>query len=245
MDLIAGLPNETYDIFRESFDQVYNTNCDVIHLGFLKVLHGSQMESDAKLYGIVCRDYPPYEILRNSSISYYELSKLKRIEQLVDTYKNSGNFAYSLRYAVSLFDEPFDFFESYCDYLDTRDYFGRPHKFTYYYDAVYEFLSSVDRVDKYYLKDILLHDYAMNSKPRQYPECFGQVMTDYKKEQARKIFNNPEMVSRHLSEYSHMTPSTISRQCNIEIFDYDIDRGVKLGEPRLMLYSMVEEKLSV
>ncbi len=61
-DLIAGLPYESYDDFKKSFNFVYRLNSDMIQLGFLKILKGSPMVDMIAGGGYVYDDYAPYEI---------------------------------------------------------------------------------------------------------------------------------------------------------------------------------------
>src|SRR5699024_6709251 len=42
MDLIAGLPFETYGLFRKSFNDLYIHHPNQLQLGFLKVLKGTR-----------------------------------------------------------------------------------------------------------------------------------------------------------------------------------------------------------
>ena len=63
VDLIAGLPHESFESFGHSFDDVYNLYPEEIQLGFLKLLKGTRLKKDANKYGIVYRSRPPYEIL--------------------------------------------------------------------------------------------------------------------------------------------------------------------------------------
>ena len=56
VDLIAGLPYEDLPTFAKSFDDVYGLGADMLQLGFLKVLPGTQMrreteQHDFALYG--------------------------------------------------------------------------------------------------------------------------------------------------------------------------------------------------
>ena len=64
LDLIAGLPYEDYDRFRQSFNDVYQMEPEQLQLGFLKVLKGSRMYDMAETYGIVYRKKAPYEVLK-------------------------------------------------------------------------------------------------------------------------------------------------------------------------------------
>lgn len=73
VDLIAGLPHESFESFGYSFDNVYNLYPQEIQLGFLKLLKGTRLRNNAHKHGIVYRSRPPYEILYNKDISYKEL----------------------------------------------------------------------------------------------------------------------------------------------------------------------------
>ena len=58
LDLIAGLPYEDFESFRDSFDDVYRLKPQELQLGFLKVLRGSEMHVRAEEYGLVYRSRP-------------------------------------------------------------------------------------------------------------------------------------------------------------------------------------------
>ena len=50
LDLIAGLPYETYTRFAQSFDDAYGS-CHMLQLGFLKLLHGTALREHKAQYG--------------------------------------------------------------------------------------------------------------------------------------------------------------------------------------------------
>ena len=84
LDLIAGLPYEDYESFAKSFNQVYAMKPEQLQLGFLKVLKGSYMEECVEEYGIAYMDTPPYEVLYTNWITYPQILRLKRIEEMVE-----------------------------------------------------------------------------------------------------------------------------------------------------------------
>ena len=86
LDLIAGLPYEDYDRFRQSFNDVYQMEPEQLQLGFLKVLKGSRMYDMAETYGIVYRKKAPYEVLKTDWMSYDDILKLKGVEEMVEIY---------------------------------------------------------------------------------------------------------------------------------------------------------------
>jgi radical SAM superfamily enzyme YgiQ (UPF0313 family) len=111
LDLIAGLPGEDFYSFKKSFNDVCYIKPEEIQLGFLKLLKGSNMRSEAEKWGMVYSPYPPYEILSTKDISYKELLILKRIEHVVDKYHNSRKFNSVLKYFLPKFETPFDFYQ--------------------------------------------------------------------------------------------------------------------------------------
>ncbi|MDD3289562.1 MAG: radical SAM protein, partial [Eubacteriales bacterium] len=77
LDLIAGLPLEDYNLFRHSFNDVYGLQPDALQVGFLKLLKGTPLREDARLYGYVYRQKAPYEVITNSYISADGLVRIK------------------------------------------------------------------------------------------------------------------------------------------------------------------------
>ncbi len=107
LDLIAGLPKENYQSFQNSFNNVYKFHANQLQLGFLKVLKGSGMQQLCEEYGIKYREEPPYEVLCTADISYEELQKLKKVEEVLEIYHNSGQFIYSIRYLEHFIEDAF------------------------------------------------------------------------------------------------------------------------------------------
>ena len=67
-------------------------------------------------FGIVYQDMAPYEVLTTHMLPYADTLKLKAIEEMVETYYNSGKFLHTLEYLVPLYDSPFAFFEQLSQY---------------------------------------------------------------------------------------------------------------------------------
>ena len=120
LDLIAGLPMEGYRSFAHSFDYVYNMKPDMLQLGFLKVLHGTAMEEQEE---ITASSFPPYEVVGTRWITPQELCRLKRVEEAVEQFYNSGGFRETL--AVLQPSAPFQLFEELGDLLYHAQQEGR------------------------------------------------------------------------------------------------------------------------
>ena len=164
LDLIAGLPEENYESFAKSFDDVFALRPEQLQLGFLKVLKGSYMYENRVAYGLVYRSEPPYEVLSTNWVSYDEMIRLKGIEQIVELYYNSHQYDRTLEAVFEGEKSAFGFFESLAD-----DYRAKGHH-----------MVNHSRKDKYYiLKDFL---------DRRYPE-----KSEYYWELLKEEFNSREV----------------------------------------------------
>lgn len=92
LDLIAGLPYETFDRFRRSFNDVFVLGGKEVQLGFLKMLRGTNLRRYAQRYGYAYQEEAPYEIMYNTDISADELTRIHDAEHMLDKFWNSGRF---------------------------------------------------------------------------------------------------------------------------------------------------------
>lgn len=120
LDLIAGLPYEGYQRFRESFDEIYALGAEALQLGFLKVLKGSYMYEHAKEYGILYHDEPPYEVLSTKWLTYEEILRIKLAEEQLEIYYNSGQYEVTMEILACIISSPFDFFVGMGEYCDRQ-----------------------------------------------------------------------------------------------------------------------------
>lgn len=120
LDLIAGLPYESYARFAKSFDDAYGCS-DMLQLGFLKLLYGTPLRERQEEYGYRCLPCPPYTVLESKWIIYPEMQRLTHIAETLDRYLESGRFAHTLWYLTPLMPSPFAFWEGLTDYLGESD----------------------------------------------------------------------------------------------------------------------------
>jgi radical SAM superfamily enzyme YgiQ (UPF0313 family) len=171
LDLIAGLPYETYDIFKGSFNYVYNLKPEMIQLGFLKLLKGTQMYDEVEKYQYKYYSKPPYEVFSNEFISFGELVKLKNLEKMLDYYYNSEKFRYTCDFVIkNNFDTPFAFFEKIADYYDKKGYLKISHKEVALFNILYNFYVENNLKDLDIFVEFLKYDYLALGKPGLYPE---------------------------------------------------------------------------
>ena len=139
LDLIAGLPCEGYERFKESFNDVYNLQPSELQLGFLKLLSGCQITKEKELYEYEYTSYSPYEILSNKFISFEEITKLKNVEEMVDIYYNSMRYKNSLKYVEEKFETPYEMYYELSIYAETNGYFERKISAEEWFDVLAKF----------------------------------------------------------------------------------------------------------
>lgn len=127
LDLIAGLPYEDYDTFAKSFDEIFALSPSQLQLGFLKVLKGSYMYEHAEEYGIVYHDRAPYEVLSTKWLSYDDVLRIKRVEEMLEVYYNSWQYALTVRLLMCIYNSAFELFQRLGDYYDSHGLFGCSH----------------------------------------------------------------------------------------------------------------------
>lgn len=214
LDLIAGLPDEDYEAFGRSFDDVMALAPEQLQLGFLKVLKGSAMEAGAAAYGIVYTPYPPYEVLSTGSMSYWDLSRLKGVEAMLETFYNSGNFLSTMPYLTGLAESPFRLYEKLWDAWKQQGLAGQPHNKMRLYEFLHDWGLGLEGVDPDRLGDLLLIDWCLQEKPKKYPSWVAED-TAWQKA-AYGFYKDEGNISRYLAEYAGLPGKQISRMAHIE-----------------------------
>ena len=127
LDLIAGLPYEDYETFAKSFDEIYALQPNQLQMGFLKILKGSYMFDHAQEYGILYHDNPPYEVMKTNWLSYDDILRMKRVEEMLEVYYNSGQFGTAMKVLGQKYESAFVMFQKLGDYYEAHHLFGMSH----------------------------------------------------------------------------------------------------------------------
>lgn len=179
LDLIAGLPNEDYESFKISFNEVYAMRPSQLQLGFLKVLKGAPMHESAGNYGIVYKSNTPYEVLKTNWITYDEILRLKNIEEMVELYYNSHQFSQTIKVLERAFDTAFDMFLELADFYADNGYFTNSPARIYRYNALLSFAQVKDPAHEALYKELLTYDLYLRENLKSRP-AFAADIIPYK-----------------------------------------------------------------
>ena len=214
LDLIAGLPGEDYISFKKSFNDVYSIRPEEIQLGFLKLLKGSSMREEANRYGMEYSPYPPYEILKTDMVSYEEMLKLKKVEEMVDKYYNSGKFNYIIKYFENKFHSPFEFYYKLGVFFENKGYFNKNIGNIEYYKVFLDFNYEILKQDNKFINEIVKFNYLLYNKKRGLPDF---LRSNISKEEEKEIKSSLR------EKYSF-------KEYHLEKFCIDLEEYVKSGQ---------------
>ena len=215
LDLIAGLPYETLDIFKKSFNDVLKIRPHMLQLGFLKLLKGSRIRNEKDKFGYKFKSKAPYEVMANDFISFDELIVLKRIESVLDRYYNSGDFKYTIDYLFKKYDSYYEIFEKIADYYEKNSLF----KVAVSHDGAYDVLLEI--FDDENIKDYVKADRLLNKKAK----LIYDIDEDFK-QKCFEVLKNKEFSQKYLPHYKDSATKKIFNLVRFEklfgkVFLYD------------------------
>lgn len=160
LDLIAGLPEEDYDSFRDTFNDVFAMRPEELQLGFLKLLRGTGLRIQAEQYGYTYIDEAPYEILSNNVLTFDDILRIKQTEDVLEKYWNDNRMPRTVEYLVSdVFETPFDFFQQFGTFWETKGWSRIGHQLQDLYTRLEEFLFEYGQADMNIVRSLMKIDY--------------------------------------------------------------------------------------
>ena len=220
LDLIAGLPYEDYESFGKSFDDVYALRPEQLQLGFLKVLKGSYMEEHVKEYGLVYKSIPPYEVLYTKWLPYEDVLRLKRIEEMVEVYYNSGQFSYTLLQLEKAFKTPFELYETLGEYYEAHELHMVSHSRVARYEILLDFAKEYDKKNENLYRELLVFDLYLRENMKNRPDFAGEYSVE--KEFLHEFYEKESQVHQYLKGYEQYDKRQLRKMTHIEKFSYDV-----------------------
>lgn len=219
LDLIAGLPFEDYQSFKKSFNDVMALSPHKLQLGFLKLLKGSQLRKEKEVHQYNFNDFPPYEVLDNKYMSFSELSHLKQIEHLLETYYNSHRFDKTIGYLHQKAGGYFETYEKLYHYFKENRLSEINHSLNDHYRLLLEFGIKVLNIDKDIFTSLVKFDYLTNRRTHTLPDFLGENAKI--KERVFEFLKVDENIRTSLPNFVGIKPSEIYKQIIVEKFNYN------------------------
>lgn len=240
LDLIAGLPYEDYDTFVNSFNRVYAMEPEQLQLGFLKLLRGSEMWDRAEEFGICCMDKPPYEVLYTKWLSYGDVLKIKKIEEMVEVYYNSNQFVHTIRLLEKVFPHSFAMYEALATFYEKKGYFIQSPARGYRYHVLLHFAVEHDGKNEAVYKELLTYDMYLRENLKSRPDFASDVGSF--KGQSRAFYEKEAQERILLPDYAGYDSKQLSKMTHLEAFHYPVWEDLREAvlthstEPVLVLF---------
>ena len=227
LDLIAGLPGESLESQIKSANDLLNLHPNMLQMGFLKVLPDTKMKIDCDQRSMIYQMLPPYEILQSDRMSAEELMYLRKIEQVLNLYYNSGNYFYSINYLMHLSEQPFTVILDLYDWLRPEMEQGalaRSSQVELFYRFGMKFIaekSSVQELtnDKILFADLLKLDYFAQGM-KGYPDWLydlrytDQTIIEEVMEKAKVLYREAGHRTRARFEHFHFSLKELPGFCS-------------------------------
>ena len=178
VDLIAGLPYETLDNFKQTFNKTFLLLCDELQLGFLKLLRGTQIRNEAEIHNYKFTKCAPYEVKSNCYITENELNIIHDCENALEWLWNHKRAYNLMKHLIkdNVINNYFDFFVGFNKYYDkTKQLYEN-------YALLCEYLYDINLIKQYYIDDLKL-DYLTHLKIKPKPFWNIDNNLDYYKKQ--------------------------------------------------------------
>lgn len=221
LDLIAGLPFEGLERFKQSFNDVYGLKPEQFQLGFLKVLKGSYIREKAADYDLIYQPEPPYEVLSTRWLSYDDILVLKGVEEMVEVYYNSRQFENSLDWLEGYFPSAFAMYETLAGYYEAKGLNGISHSRMTRYEILLDFVKEILNIEETRVfTQILTYDLYLRENVKSRP-AWAASQEPFKAAYV-EFFKNEENREKYFSGYEGYTTKQIQRMTHIEHFTEDI-----------------------
>lgn len=241
VDLIAGLPYEDLPTFAKSFNDVYGLGADMLQLGFLKVLPGTQMRKEAKQHDLRYMDEPPYEILATKYMPYQDMQYLKHLDNILDQTANSGNFKYTLRALLRASGvDAFSFYKQLTNWWVKYGHYPQTHNAKGVALILKQFIEEnyAKQIDE--LIEILRFDVFCDI-PQWRPEWLAWNTEDIFTE-VSNFWRDEEAVRKYIPDYKFSSWRQIHKAYPVELFKVNWENGER-GKFYVMLDNNKEEKV--
>ncbi|MFC3883352.1 B12-binding domain-containing radical SAM protein [Bacillus songklensis] len=240
LDLIAGLPDEDYNSFKKTFNDVFALRPEELQLGFLKMLRGTGVRLRADQHDYVYMDHAPYEILSNNVLSFDDVIRIKQVEDILEKYWNDHRMDETIEYLVShVYETPFDFFQNFGTYWDNQGWVRIGHQLEDLFRRLKEYLTTENFKDQHVIEGFMKIDYLQNQKykPRK-PWWDDAVQKQVRSHYYQQILEQPALMGETFVQEG-LAEKELYKHTVLEFLPFDYNHYQQTGKvvqkPSLML----------
>ncbi|MEH7156191.1 B12-binding domain-containing radical SAM protein [Neobacillus drentensis] len=231
LDLIAGLPEEDYDSFRKTFNDVFELRPEELQLGFLKMLRGTGVRLRAAEHDYIYMDHSPYEILSNNVLSFDDIVRIKQVEDVLEKYWNDHRMDATVEFLIThVFPSPFDFFQQFGSYWENQGWSRIGHQLEDLFRRLYAFLEYLDVNDLDVIAGLMKYDYLKNHKykPRK-PWWEASFDKDKRTQIYKQISEKPSLLGQSFVDLG-LDEKELFKHTMLEEISFDLPQFQTTGK---------------
>jgi len=230
LDLIVGLPEESYERFGQSFNDVYSLKPHMLQIGFLKLLKGSGIRQRVQEHQYIYMESAPYQVLGNKYLSYGEIRKLHLLEEVFNQIYNSSKFDKALSYFIKLHGgDAFKFYDDLTEYWEARELHVVAHSSKSLYKYMLEFCQAHYPADSAACEELLRFDVLVGEKGTLKPDFLNWNEMKWN-EKTTEFWRNEKLVRKYIPDFKFTTWRDLKKKYHIEVFSFDLPGFIATGE---------------
>jgi hypothetical protein len=231
LDLIAGLPEEDYNSFRKTFNDVFEMRPEEMQLGFLKMLRGTGLRLRAADHDYVYMDHSPYEILKNNVLPFEDIVKIKQVEDVLEKYWNDHRMDATIEYLINdVFETPFDFFQAFGTYWDEQGWVRIGHQLEDLFKRLFTFLSSHYKEQAAIAEGFMKFDYLSSQKHKPRKPWWDDMLSKTERSKLyQTILSNPGLLGKEF-EKKAFAEKDLYKHTVLDKVPFQLDTYLKTGE---------------
>ncbi|MBC7765313.1 MAG: DUF4080 domain-containing protein, partial [Hyphomonadaceae bacterium] len=181
-------------------------------------------------------DNAPYEVLATPWLTHAQLLALKRMEDMVEKYHNSGVFQTALTHICPHFAHPFAFFEALANFFEQQGWHLLSHSQRTLYDHLFTFCQAQKQLPMIEIAEAIRFDLLKHHKGVNTPR-WAVLKTDATWHQ--RVFDY--LHTQPLAQYADIAPKNLVKFIHIAPFAVDVLNG----KPTAATYLFDYKKTSV
>jgi hypothetical protein len=166
-------------------------------VGILKRLRGTPIVRHDQNWEMVYSAHPPYEILRNKSIDFSTMQRLRRFARFWDLTGNSGNFVETTPMLWGDGGSPFEGFMRWSEWLYAQ--VGRRHAIALarFAELLFDYLTKELRLEACKVAEALWRDWQRAGR-REKPEFLAGLLATIGAKRVPTASTAPKRQGRHI-----------------------------------------------
>ncbi len=151
-DLIAGLPKEDLNSFKDTYQKLFELRVDEMQIGILKLLKGTALRDEMGIYGMVADEKAPYQIIKSDIFSNEDVKKVELVSLATERLWNRNICRRTLWYVFEKTNLMFDYMLDLGKKINClKRPYQRHHLFKIVYDLISDETGRLILLNEYYL----------------------------------------------------------------------------------------------